>query len=383
MVKIGIVGTGYVADLYMRSFSRLPALEIVGVTDIVPDRCGRFGRHWGLTAFADLEELLTAVGQGGLILNLTNPAAHYAVSRECLERGVHVYSEKPLALDYDEAKYLCALAADRGVLIASAPCSVLGEAGQLMAAAVRADVAGRVRLIYAELDDDYISKAPYDLWTSSSGTPWPSKDEFEVGCTIEHAGYYLTWLIAMFGSVHSIVAVSACLAPDQMAVESPAPDFSVATLFFESNVVARLTCSILAPHNHRLVVVGDKGLLEVGDCWDNSARVVFRRRFPFRRKLVTSPLARRLKFADATHAKPPRFGAASMNFALGPLDLIEAIREGRAPRLTADFALHVTEVTLAIHAAGNSSGIRTIESRCAPLMPMPWASQLKASARWR
>ncbi len=383
MVKIGIVGTGYVADLYMRSFASFPALDIVGVADIAIDRSERFAKHWGRVAFPDLAALVEAVGPGGLVLNLTNPNAHYDVSRQCLEAGLHVYSEKPLALELDQARHLCNLAEERGLLLASAPCSVLGEAAQLMAAAIRSDVAGRVRLVYAELDDDYISKAPYALWTSDSGVPWPSKDEFEVGCTIEHAGYYLTWLIAMFGSVKSIVAVSACLAPDQMAVDLPAPDFSVATLFFESNVVARLTCSILAPHNHKLTVVGDKGILEVGDCWDNSARVSFRRRFPFRRRLITSPLPQRLKFSAETHAKPKKFGAASMNFALGPLDLVEAIRDKRPPRLTAEFALHVTEVTLAIHTAGNSTGIRTIETRCAPLVPMPWAEQLRSPARWR
>lgn len=383
MVKIGIVGTGYVADLYMNSFSSLPTLDIVGVTDIATDRSERFARQWGLSATPDLDALIEAVGPGGLILNLTNPGAHYEISLKCLEAGLNVYSEKPLSLEFGQAKHLCELAKARNLLLASAPCNVLGEAAQLMVAAVRTNVAGRIRLVYAELDDDYISKAPYVLWNSKSGMPWPSRDEFEVGCTIEHAGYYLTWLIAMFGSIHSLVAVSACLASDQMRVDKPAPDFSVATLFFESGVVARLTCSILAPHNHRLVVVGDDGVLEVGDCWDNSARVQFRRRFPFRRKLVTSPLPQRLKFSAPTHAKAPRFGAASMNFALGPLDLIEAIEENRTPRLTADFALHVTEVTLAIHAAGKTDGIRLIESRCAPLVPMPWAGELRSAARWR
>ncbi len=382
MVKIGIVGTGYVADLYMQSFAVLPAVAIIGATDAEPDRRARFARHWNVAALDDVDALIAAVGEGGLILNLTNPSAHFEISLRCLEAGVHVYSEKPLALELVEAQHLCDVARENGLLIASAPCSVLGESAQLMAAAVRAAVPGRIRLVYAELDDDYVSQAPYDRWSSRSGIPWPSRDEFEVGCTIEHAGYYLTWLIAMFGSVESLVAVSACLAPDQMAVDRPAPDFSVATLFFESGVVARLTCSILAPHNHGLVVIGDKGVLEVDDCWDNAGPVRFRRRFPFRRKLVTSPISQRLRFPAPTHPKPPRFGAASMNFGLGPLDLAEAIAGNHAPRLTAEFALHVTEVTLAIHAAGNSSGIRKMETRCSPVAPMPWATHLRRRPRW-
>ena len=33
----------------------------------------------------------------------------------------------------------------------------------------------------------------YGSWKSDSGNAWPAKDEFEVGCTLEHAGYYVTF----------------------------------------------------------------------------------------------------------------------------------------------------------------------------------------------
>ena len=101
---------------------------------------------------------------------------------------------------------------------------MLGEAAQTLAHAVRSGVAGTPRLIYAELDDGFISQAPVNLWTSESGAPWPYRDEFRVGCTLEHAGYYLSWLIAMFGSVRRVVAASASVIPNKLEVEGAAPD---------------------------------------------------------------------------------------------------------------------------------------------------------------
>eukprot|EP01080_Neovahlkampfia_damariscottae_P013472 gene13472-biopygen19 len=63
-----------------------------------------------------------------IIVNLTNPHAHYATSKRILEAGKHVYSEKPLAMEIDQARELVALAEEKGLQIVSAPSSVLGPA---------------------------------------------------------------------------------------------------------------------------------------------------------------------------------------------------------------------------------------------------------------
>jgi len=101
------------------------------------------------------------------------------------------------------------------------------------------------------LDDGFIPQAPYRDWRSESGAPWPYEDEFHVGCTLEHAGYYLSWLIAMFGPVRRVVAAAAETIPDKPGAGGTA-DFSVATLMFDDGPPVRLTCSITASHDHTL-----------------------------------------------------------------------------------------------------------------------------------
>ena len=372
MRDVALIGCGFVADLYMRSFATFPGIRIAGACDLDPGRLAAFCGHWKLRAYATREDLFAALPEGALILNLTNPTAHYEVSKACLEAGFHVFSEKPLTLFMDHARALDGLARERGVMLASAPSSVLGEAAQVMGRALRDGVAGTPRLVYAELDDGFIPAAPFRRWRSESGAPWPFEDEFATGCTLEHAGYYLSWLIAWFGPVVTVVAASAEVIPDKPG-GAGVPDFSVATLLFANGVVARLTCSIAASHDHRIRVFADKGVLSVDAAWDNAAPVRFRRRLRLRRRLVESPVARRIKPKGESHPKVKRSGAAAMNFALGPVEMLRALDEGRPSRLTPEYVLHLTEVTLAIQNAGRSAGAQTMTTTCTALEPMPWA----------
>ncbi len=370
--RIGIVGTGFVADLYMRSLKTFPKIKVVKASDIDQARLAAFCIHWNVSAARSLEELLADGPESpDLILNLTNPSAHFEVSRACLEAGKHVYSEKPLATNMVDARALCALAESKGLMLASAPCSILGEAAQTLWLAMRRNEIGTARLVYAELDDDFVTKTPYRNWLSESGAPWPYRDEFVVGCTLEHAGYYLTWLMAMFGTVEKVIAGSANLIESKLGEGvQTAPDFSCAILFFKSGLVARLTCSIIAPHNHRIRIIGDTGVLEVDQGWDNEAAVRVRRRYVIRRRLVNSPVARRVRIKGTTHPKVKRWGAAAMNFALGPAEMLAALKEKRPSRLSAGFSLHLNEVTLAIQ---NGIGVQVMQTVCPPIEPMPWA----------
>jgi len=371
VTRVSILGCGFVADLYMRSLKVMRGIEVAGVWDRDARRLNHFCNSWGLPIKRDLAALLE---EDALVLNLTNPAEHFATTRACLEAGRSVYSEKPLGMTLDEAKDLHRLAAKAGVQLTSAPCSVLGEAAQTMGHALRTGVAGTPRAIYAELDDGFVPQAAYRKWRSETGAPWPFEDEFRTGCTLEHAGYYLSWLIAWFGSVRTVVAASAETIADKEGEGPFAPDLSVATLFFENGPVTRLTCSIVAPHDHRIRVVGDQGVLSCDAAWANSAKVRFARRMTLRRRLMEHPFPRRLRLPGPTHPKVKRWGAAEMNFMLGPAEVLEALQQGRPSRLGGDYALHLTEVTLAIQNAGEQSGAQTMTTRCPPMEPMPWAT---------
>ena len=370
---IAIVGCGFVADYYMATLVRYPWLRVAGVFDADAKRLAVFCKYYGLSAYPSLDELL-ADARACLVLNLTSPRSHFEVSWRCLEGGRHVYSEKPLAMAYAQAEALVTLAERKGLQIASAPCNLMSNAAQTLWHAVRENAVGRIRLVYAELDDGMVHQMPYRKWLSESGAPWPYQDEFEVGCTLEHAGYYLSWLIAMFGRVSRLTSFADCLIPNKLSGESlqppDTPDFSVGLLKFENGVVARLSTTIVAPHDHRIRIIGDQGVLELHDCWFNDAKVYLRKQITIRRKTFLSPVALQYRVKGAPRLKAIDTGGNRMDFAAGPAELALSIAEGRTCRLSSRFSLHVNEAALALQAG---RGEYAMQSDFEPVRPAEWA----------
>jgi predicted dehydrogenase len=371
---IAIIGCGFVADYYMATLANYPWIVVAGAFDIDAERLRVFTDYYRLARYQSIDHLLDDQ-RVAIVVNLTNPKAHYDISRRCLEAGKHVYSEKPLAMEYEQAEALVALAEENHMSIVSAPCSLLGNAAQTLWRGVRDKAVGRIRLIYAELDDGMVHKMPYRKWKSASGAPWPYADEFETGCTLEHAGYYLSWLMAMFGPVGSVTAEADCLIPDKSSdpssPSSATPDFSVGILKFECGVIARLTTSIVGPHNHSIQIIGDTGILGLEECWDNGSAVYVRKLHTIRRKTFLSPFKARYRIAGTPRSRLKKTGGSRMDFAAGIAELASSLREGRACRLSPRFSLHVNEVALALHGV---HGVYTTRSRFEPVAPLEWAA---------
>ena len=117
-------------------------------------------------------------------------------------------------------------------------------------------------------------------------------------------------------------------------------------------------------------------MIETDECWSNTSPVRIRRRHVIRRKLINSPFTTKVRLHQPTHPKVGRRGAASMNFALGPAEMLDALTSGRLARLSGNFALHLTEVTLAIQTAGELGGAKPIKTSFEPMLPMPWANNV-------
>ena len=261
-MNIAIVGCGFISSSYVETLSNHQNLQLKGVYDRVPERMEQLCQHYKLQKFGSLTEILDD-DDIEIVVNLTNPRSHYDISKQCLEAGKHVYSEKPLTIDLDNARALVDLANTKGLLLASAPCSMLGETAQTIARALRQNLIGKVRLVYASYEGGMVHKnRAWQQNISPAGAVWPAKDEFELGCTFEHAGYYLNWLAAFFGPAQRITAYSSCQLPDkEIPVDNMAPDFSVGMIEYKDGVVARVTHGIIAPGERSFTIVGDEGVL--------------------------------------------------------------------------------------------------------------------------
>lgn len=378
-MRIAIVGCGYVANFYLKTLSLYPELELLGVTDKDDQRAEAFSKYFSVPRFPSFQDVLEDP-RVELVVNLTNPANHFSVSKACLEAGKHVYSEKPLALSFAEAKELVELAELKALLMVSAPSRILAETAQTMWKALREKVIGDAYLTYAEMDDGLVHLMQYKKWISDVGTPWPYKNEFETGCTLEHAGYVVSLLTAFFGPVQTVTAFSSVRIPDKVPGEdiaAVAADFSVACLKFASGMVARLTCSIIAPVDHSIRIFGSDGILCIDDIWKPRAPVYIKRSMKIRRRTV--PLPWKIKYplagppAALARAQVRRLNGKKVDYCLGIVETVRSIQENRPCRLSSRYCLHHDEIVLAIHNAMETGAQSTMTTSFAPMEPMPWA----------
>jgi predicted dehydrogenase len=117
MLKVAIVGCGKIADAHASQIQRIRGCQMVGACDREPLMARQLVERFPIArAFGDLHEMLDAAAPD-VVHVTTPPASHFEIARLCLNRGIHVYVEKPFTLDLHEAEVLLALADQRGLKI--------------------------------------------------------------------------------------------------------------------------------------------------------------------------------------------------------------------------------------------------------------------------
>lgn len=105
-VKVGIIGTGWIAESHAHGYKNLPDVEIVALADIVPGKAEAFAKKFGIEGarIYDSDEALLA-GEKDLdgVSICTYNCQHAPCAIHALEAGVNVMLEKPFTVTLDEA----------------------------------------------------------------------------------------------------------------------------------------------------------------------------------------------------------------------------------------------------------------------------------------
>ena len=102
-VKVGLIGTGFVADLHAAAFKLVPDAEVVAVASPSPGKARRFAEAHGIAnAFADYRDLLALKDVQLVTLAIPNDL-HARVTLDAARAGKHVVCEKPLCRTLEEA----------------------------------------------------------------------------------------------------------------------------------------------------------------------------------------------------------------------------------------------------------------------------------------
>ena len=346
-MRVALVGAGNIAVRYAQCIVDSPSLELAGATDVLPGRAAELVAPHGATAYESLDAVL-ADPAVDVVVNLTIPTAHATVTRQALEAGKHVHTEKPVALVAEEARELAALAERNGVRLSCAPATLLGEAQQTLWKLVREGDLGTVRMVYAECNWGRI-----ETWHPSPEGLYESGPMLDVGV------YPLTILTAIFGPARGVSSYATTLLAERVRKDGQPftltrPDFYVAEIEHESGTVTRVTATFwVRPGRQRgLELHGDSASVWMPTWGEFDAR-----------------LERTTNGEDYTPVELLREPYPGIDWARPVVDLVEAVAEGRPHRMGAEHAAHVVEVLNAIDAGGGE-----VHSSFPEPAPMDWAS---------
>lgn len=347
-MRIGVVGLGVISGIYLKTLPELDNTQVVAVADLLPERAMAVAAANPGTRPASVEEIYAAPDVD-LVLNLTIPSAHAAVSLAALEAGKHVYGEKPLATNTVDAREVLSLAEKLGLRVGCAPDTVLGTGIQTARATLDTGSIG-------------VPFAATAFMTTAGPERWHPDPEFFYlpggGPLMDMGPYYLTSLVTLLGPVRRVVGLAST--PESTRTIGSGPragalfPVGVAThvtgvLEHTNGALSTLMMSfgVWAGQLPRIEVYGTEGSLSVPDPngFDGPVKV-------FR---PSDPQWTELEPSGGYQGAARGFGVA---------DMARAITDGTPLRASGELAYHVLDVMESLLAAAESGKSVDIVSEC-------------------
>jgi predicted dehydrogenase len=364
---IGIIGCGNISDAYFKGAARSSFVQVKGCADLNADAAKAKAALYGTTAMS-LPALL-ADPDISLVVNLTVPLAHAAVSQQIIDAGKHVYSEKPLAASFADAAALMERAKARGLRVGCAPDTFMGASHQACRRALDAGAIGRA-----------VGGAAVVMSHGAEG--WHPNPEFFYkaggGPMLDMGPYYVTQLVNLLGPVRRVVALATIGNPTRTIASEPlkgtkiqvdVPTTVNGVLEFASGANVAMSASWdVWKHNRTspIEIYGTEGTLLGVDpnFFGNTPR-------------LCGPDGALRDVDIAAHPfgianRELRNGTMQADYRMvGLVDMAMAIRQKRAHRASGKMALHVTEVLEALIASSAAGRFIDLTTRCERPEPVP------------
>lgn len=112
MIRIGVIGVGRQGAQHVAQLLESPYFQVVGCFDANPEQLDRIREDHDIRCFSDVDEL---IGECDAVDIVTSPDAHFYYGEKAIRKGKHVFVEKPISNDPDEALQLVKLAGEAGI----------------------------------------------------------------------------------------------------------------------------------------------------------------------------------------------------------------------------------------------------------------------------
>jgi UDP-N-acetyl-2-amino-2-deoxyglucuronate dehydrogenase len=252
--RIALAGCGRIAGNHIDAIAATPGLELVAVSDIVPDRAKTTGEKAGVSWFVSYEEMLGST-DCEIVAIATPSGLHPEQGILAARSGRHVVTEKPMAISLEGADALVAACRESGVQLFVVKQNRLNPAVQLLRRALDKERFGRLYLVSCSV----LWSRPQEYYDQA---PWRGTWALDGGAIMNQASHYVDLLQWVLGPIDRVCGMTATLA---RRIE--AEDTGAAVLRARSGAMGVLQVTMLTyPQNLEgsITVIGERGTARIG-----------------------------------------------------------------------------------------------------------------------
>lgn len=112
MLKAGVLGAGHLGKIHLRLLQESDKYELVGFYDPNTSNAEQVSIEYGYHLFDSIESLIDAVD----VVDIVTPTlSHFDCARQAIEKGKHIFIEKPITNTLQEAEAIRTLASQNHV----------------------------------------------------------------------------------------------------------------------------------------------------------------------------------------------------------------------------------------------------------------------------
>lgn len=164
MIRVALVGAGYIGPIHLGALSQIGGVRVTRVVDVNGELAASAARQFNVESSGTDYREAVRDPQVDVIHNCTPNKYHFAITKEALEEGKQVLSEKPLAMTLREAEELVELAEKKRAVNGIDFCYRYYPVVQEMAVRVRRGDAGAVRMVAGSYFQDWLSQETDWTW---------------------------------------------------------------------------------------------------------------------------------------------------------------------------------------------------------------------------
>lgn len=332
-MKYALIGCGRIATNHVKAALNND-MEIVGLCDVIPEKIDELLQKHSLQEdrsigrYADYKEMLKKE-EPELVSIATESGNHAEIALYCINKGIHLIIEKPMAMSIEDANRIIDAAKEEGVKVSSCHQNRFNVAIQEMRKAVEGNRFGKISHGSVHVRWNR-GKSYYDQ------APWRGTWEEDGGALMNQCIHGIDLLRWMMGDeIEEVYGVTRQQFHDYLEAE----DLGMAVVKFKNGAIATIEGTTnVYPKNleETLYLFGERGTVKIGGTSVNNIDV--------------------WEFADETEADAKNKGleeATSNVYGNGHTDLfadvIDAIKTDRQPYVDAVAGRNALELVLAIY----------------------------------